>query len=246
MANHAPPRKRRHHRLFRFLLVLVVTPVLIATNLLGTVPDNLLSNGLRQAVSLAFPPEFVVGLNVTLDNYGMPTLPPAPEDGVLVYDDTGIEAAIETPGEATAVSGMTGGPTATVVPPAETASPVPETPTFQAQTPEMDISGTWTYQYSFARHEEYTFEDVVTIVQQGGGYVVTLVTNNFGPVTLVDQYWSGSYLEFCYEIPASTFPYQDDQGATGYIDCLTTLGMEDGYLITIDELDIMRELTRIN
>jgi hypothetical protein len=225
---------------------------MIATNLLGTVPDNPLSSGLRQALSVAFPEEFVDGLNASLDDYGMPTLPSAPE-GVQADDETGIEATSEAPGESTAVSeltseplatnDMTSEPIATAPPSDETASPVPETPTFQEQTPEMDISGTWTYQYNFDGHEEYTFEDVITIEKQASGYVVTSVTDNYGQVTLVDQYWSGSYLEFYYEMPASTFPYETENTYLLYV---KTLGMENGYLIIIDEWDIVYEMTRID
>jgi hypothetical protein len=225
---------------------------LIATNLLGTAPDNPLSSGLRQAMSVAFPEEFVDGLNASLDEYGMPTLPPAPE-GVRADDEIGLEAISEALGEPTATSEMTSeplatsvmtsNPTATVVPPDETASSVLESPTFQEQTPEMDISGTWTYQYNFDGHEEYTFEDVITIEKQGSGYVVTSATDNYGPVTLVDQYWSGSYLEFYYEMPASTFPYERE---TAYLLYVKTLGMENGYLIIIDEWDIVYEMTRID
>jgi hypothetical protein len=241
MANHAVAT-RRHRRPFRYLLVLVATPVLIATNLLGTVPDNPLSSGLRQAMSVAFPEEFVAGLNARLDDYGMPTLPPVPE-GMQADDEIGIEATSEAPGESTAVSEITSEPTASVVPTDETASPVPEAQTFQAQTPEMDISGTWTYQYYFDDHEEYTFEDVIVIEKQGSGYVVTSVTCNYGPVTLLDQYWSGSYLEFYYEMPASTFPYEKEDAYLLYV---KTLGMENGYLIIIDEWDDVYEMTRID
>ncbi len=240
MANPATAT-RRNRRPFRYLLVLVATPVLIATNLLGTAPDNPLSSGLRQAMSVAFPEEFVAGLNASLDDYGMPTLPPAPE-GMQADDEIGLEVTGEAPDESTAVSEITSEPTATVIPPDETASSILESPTFQEQTLEMDISGTWTYQYYFDDHEEYTFEDVITIEKQGSGYVVTSVTCNYGPVTLLDQYWGGSYLEFYYEMPASTFPYATEDAYLLYV---KTLGMENGYLIIIDEWDDVYEMTRI-
>ena len=251
MANPATAT-RRHRRLFRFLLVMVVTPVLIATNLLGSVPDNPLSSELRQDLSLAFPAEFVDGLNLRLDEYSLPTLPPAPEgvppltpaaEGVQADDATGSEATSQVPGESTAVGETAGEPLATLAPAYEPANYVLDEPTFLPETPEMDISGTWTYQYYFNGHEEYIFEDVITIARQGSGYVVTSVTNSYGPVIMVDQYWSGSSLEFYYEMPASTFPYPTDDA---YLLLVKTLGMENGNLIMIDEMGDVYVMTRIN
>jgi len=240
MANPAPPRKRRR-LLFRSLLVLVVTPTLVATNLLGTVPDSPLSTGLRQAVSVALPPEFVAGLNTYLDEYGMPAIPPAPEE-IQADDEIGVEAASEAIGQPTTNGEATSDPLATAIPTAEPVSSVLESQTFQTQTPEMDISGTWTYQYFFNNHEEYTFEDVIVIERQGNDYVVTSVTDNYGPVTLVDQYWNGSYLEFYYEMPVSTFPWETNNNYLLYV---KTLGMNDGRLVIIDEVNDVYEMTRV-
>jgi hypothetical protein len=243
---------RRRHRLFRYVLVLVVTPVLIATNLLGTVSDNPLSSELRRGLSLAFPAAFVDGLNLRLDEYSLPTLPPPPEgrppftfasEAMQGSDEIGIEATSQAPGESAPVSEMTAEPLATIVPADETTAPVPDPQDFVPQTPEMDISGTWTYQYYFTDHEEYIFEDVITITKQGSGYVVTSVTDSYGPVTLVDQYWSGSYLEFYYEMPASTFPYATENSYLLYV---MTLGMNNGNLIMIDEMGDVYVMTRIN
>lgn len=239
MANHAPP-SRRQRRLFRFLLVLVVAPTLIATDLLGTVPDSPISARLRQAVSVALPPEFVEGLNTYMEDYGIPTLPPAPEE-MQPDDEIGVEATSEAVGQPDADGEATSEPLATAIPVDETASSILEADTFQAQTPEMDISGTWTYHYFFDGHEEYTFEDVVVIEKQGSGYAVTSVTCSYGPVALVDQYWNGSYLEFYYEMPASTFPWETDHT---YLLLVKTLGMENGHLVIIDEVGDVYEMTR--
>jgi hypothetical protein len=238
MANHAPPR-RRHRRLFRSLLVLVATPALIATNLLGTMPDNPFSSALRQELSLAFPAEFVDGLNLRLDEYDLPTLPPPPEErpaglaaGILTNQSPAENATPEAATEAAATQ-VASSPAGT---PAVSLSPTPQaTLTFVSTlnptaTPIPDIAGTWRYEYNYEGHEEYMFEDVIVIANQGGGYVVTSVTNNFGPVTLLDQVWNGSYLEFFYEVPASTVPWGDT-----HLMYVKTLRMENGNLIILEE-----------
>lgn len=184
MANQAPPRRRRN-RVLRSLTIVAVTPSLLATNLLGTVPDSPISIELRQAMSVALPEEFVLELNAFLDNYGMPTLP-----------------LQEIPDE---------------------------------------LAGTWLYEYYFEGYEGYMFEDVIVIAKQGDGYVVTSITDNFGPVTLIDQVWDGSYLEFFYEIPASTVPY----GET-YLLYVKPLRFENGDLIIQEEQGLEVAWTRLH
>jgi hypothetical protein len=106
--------------------------------------------------------------------------------------------------------------------------------------PLPEISGTWLYEYYFEGYEEYMFEDVIVITKQGDGYEVTSITDNFGPVTLLDQVWNGSYLEFFYEVPASTVP----SGET-YLMYVKTLRFEDGDLIILEEQGIEWTWTRL-
>lgn len=186
MANQAPMGRKRN-RILRSLMIVAITPSLIATNLLGTVPDNELSTELRREMSVALPEEFVLELNAFLDNYGMPTLP------------------------------------------------LQEPPEIE------DMAGTWLYEYYFEGYEDYAFEDVIVIAKQGDGYVVTSITNNFGPTMLIDQVWDGNYLEFYYEIPASTVPY----GET-YLLYVKPLRFEDGDLIIQEEQGLEAAWTRLN
>ena len=183
MINQARPERKRN-RILRSLMIVAITPSLIATNLLGTVPDSEISTELRRQMSVALPGEFVLELNNFLDNYGMPTLPPQ-------------------------------------------------------EMPEM--AGTWRYEYYFEGYEDYKFEDVIVIAKQGDGYVVTSITDNFGPVTLIDQVWDGSYLEFFYEIPASTVPY----GET-YLLYVKPLRFENGDLIIQEEQGLEVAWTRLH
>lgn len=187
MANQAPPRKKRN-RILRSLMIVAITPSLIATNLLGTAPDSEISTELRRQMSVALPEEFVLELNAFLDNYGMPTLP-------------------------------------------------------LQETPEIneEIAGTWLYEYYFIGYEDYAFEDVIVIAKQGDGYVVTSITNNFGPAMLIEQVWDGNYLEFYYEIPASTVPY----GET-YLLYVKPLRFENGDLIIQEEQGLEVAWTRLN
>ena len=71
--------RRRRRPITQILFVLVVTPALIATNLLGTVPDNPLSAGIRNAVAIMLPTEFNGYLDGLLSKNGLPTLLQAPD-----------------------------------------------------------------------------------------------------------------------------------------------------------------------
>lgn len=62
--------------LFRYLVVLVLVPALLATNLFGTTQDNGLSVRMRHYFSRLLPPASVEALNAGLEGYKLPTLPP--------------------------------------------------------------------------------------------------------------------------------------------------------------------------
>jgi len=61
------------------MFILVLTPALIATNLLGTVPDNALSAGLRSSLVIVIPAEYIDYVDDFLAQYNLPTLSPAIE-----------------------------------------------------------------------------------------------------------------------------------------------------------------------
>lgn len=105
------------------MFILAATPVLIATNFLGTVPDNPLSSGLRNALATMVPNEFKGYLDEFLAKYDLPTLSPASE---IIPDSTETPLPLAT----TTVPPMI---TATLSP---TPSPTPFPPT---ATPTMVV-----------------------------------------------------------------------------------------------------------
>ena len=108
------PTRRKRRPITRMMFVLVATPALIATNFMGTVPDNPLSAGLRNAMVIIVPTEVNGYLDEFLAKYDIPTLSHAPE---ITPENT------ETPLP----------PTPTSIPPTVTATqtptPYPATPT---------------------------------------------------------------------------------------------------------------------
>jgi len=72
------PNREQPRAFSRLLFVLMLTTVMIATNLLGSVPDNPLSAGMRKVLATVFPAEFIAGLNHNLLGYNLPTLPNVP------------------------------------------------------------------------------------------------------------------------------------------------------------------------
>lgn len=187
-------RKKRRHRLSRMLFILVWTTVIIATDVLGTLPNNPISTQMRKAFSIVLPAEFTKGLNKELAGYELPTLPPPPVAEQTNFD---IFAALASAPiiEATEVAEVTSVP-ATVTS-APTALPTPTvflTPTpYAPPATEPNLARTWKVLFG---SDAETF----TVEKQGGNYVITSIVSDFGPAELISQSWDGEKLTWVYDV----------------------------------------------
>ncbi len=187
-------RKKRRHRLSRMLFILVWTTVIIATDVLGTVPNNPISTQMRKAFSIVLPAEFTDGLNQELAGYELPTLPPPPIAEQANLDILAAFASVPIT-EATQVAEVTSFPAiATSVP---TVLPTPTvflTPTPYAP-PAIEPHMARTWQVFFGSDTE-TF----TVEKQGEDYVITSIASDFGPAELISQAWDGEKLTWVYDV----------------------------------------------
>jgi hypothetical protein len=177
-------RKRRalSHKLF----VLLLTPILIATNLLGTLPNNPFSAEMRRYLAWMLPPAFADWLNPQLLGFRLPTLPP-------VSEQSSIPETTPTP-DWTATPSLT--PTLTLTPTftsTPTLTPTP-TPTFNPNP-----AGQWLFSWQYSPQYDTIWEDTIVIEPRGDGFALTSVTDNYlGKVTILSQTWDGNSLDFIY------------------------------------------------
>ena len=187
-------RKKRRHRLSRMLFILTWTTIIIATDVLGTIPNNPISTQMRKAFSIVLPAEFTTGLNEELAGYELPTLPPPPVAEQTNFD---IFAALASAPitEATEVLEATSVPATVTSPP--TALPTPTvflTPTpYAPPAVEPNLARTW--KVLFGSNAE-TF----TVEKQGADYVITSIVSDFGPAKLISQSWNGEKLTWVYDV----------------------------------------------
>ncbi len=187
-------RKKRRHRLSRMLFILTWTTIIIATDVLGTIPNNPISTQMRKAFSIVLPAEFTTGLNEELAGYELPTLPPPPVAEQANFD---IFAALASAPitEATEVLEATSVPATVTSPP--TALPTPTvflTPTpYAPPAVEPNLARTW--KVLFGSNAE-TF----TVEKQGADYVITSIVSDFGPAKLISQSWNGEKLTWVYDV----------------------------------------------
>ena len=187
-------RKKRRHRLSRMLFILTWTTIIIATDVLGTIPNNPISTQMRKAFSIVLPAEFTTGLNEELAGYELPTLPPPPVAEQANFD---IFAALASAPitEATEVLEATSVPATVTSPP--TALPTPTvflTPTpYAPPAVEPNLAKTW--KVLFGSNAE-TF----TVEKQGADYVITSIVSDFGPAKLISQSWNGEKLTWVYDV----------------------------------------------
>ena len=183
-------RKRRplSHRLF----VLLLTPVLIATNLLGALPDNPFSAEMRRYMAWMVPPAWADWLNPQLTVFRLPTLPAVSgESPVPITESTPTLAWTATPSRTPTLT-----PTSTITPtPTLTLTPtITPTPTFNPSP-----AGQWLFSWQYTPQFDTIWEDTIQIEQRGDGFVVTSVTNQYlGQVTIISQQWDGNRLDFVY------------------------------------------------
>ncbi len=194
-----PARKKRPliHRLF----ILVLTPMLIATDLLGTVPNNSFSAELRGYLSLMLPAEFTGWLNQRLTGYDLPTLPVASISQEAFPASPIAELPLSS--TLTAIPSSTLTPTFTLTPTSTATSTRTPTPTI-TPTPTLipNPAGLWLFSWQYPG-KNTTWADSFRIIQRGDNFVVTFVSNSFvGDLTILSQHWDGTSLDFTYQNPA--------------------------------------------
>ncbi|MFN8380393.1 MAG: hypothetical protein U0V02_00545 [Anaerolineales bacterium] len=187
-------RKKRRHRLSQMLFILTWTTVIIATDVLGTIPNNPISIQMRKAFSIVLPAEFTTGLNEELAGYELPTLPPPPVAEQTNFDFLAVLASAPIT-QATEIAEVTSAPaTATNVPTALSTPTVFLTPTpYAPPATEPNLARTW--QVFFGSNAE-TF----TVEKQGEDYVITSIVSDFGPAKLISQSWDGDKLNWVYDV----------------------------------------------
>ena len=204
-------RKKRRTRLSRMLFIFVFTTVVMATDVLGTVPNNSLSAEIRQVFSAALPTEFTGDLNLELEKYELPTLPPplqqAPGNVNIFTVPEGSQENLDVlaklddtfaPNPTVTIASVPTStpPTATVIPPTSVPTIVPGPTAFIAKESKLDMARTWTLYDAQGEQIDKTF----TIEKQGDAYVVTEVTSPLGFVELIDQSWDGEKLTWKYNV----------------------------------------------
>jgi hypothetical protein len=186
-------RKKRPfiHRLFVLLLI----PILIATDLLGTVPNSAFSSEVRRYVALMLPAEFVDWLNPQLAGVRLPTLPPAPDDSASPEQE--VTPTLEWTSTPTLTPTLTLTFTLTFTPTFTPTPTITPTPTFVPNP-----AGQWLFSWQYTPQFDTIWVDTIQIVQRGDGFVLTSVTDNYlGPVTIISQNWDGNSLDFIYRNP---------------------------------------------
>ncbi|HEU0294926.1 MAG TPA: hypothetical protein VFR47_19445 [Anaerolineales bacterium] len=188
---------RKKRPLFYRLFILVLTTILIATDLLGTVPNSPFSAELRQYLALMLPAEFTGWLNQELTGYSLPTLPAALPGVTSESNNSGLPATLIPP---TATSTLTLIPILTLTP---TFTPTPThtpTPTI-TPTPTLlpNPAGTWTFNWQYSDQFDTIWHDTFRIVQKGDNFLVTFISDPYlGDLEIRSQHWDGSSLDFTY------------------------------------------------
>jgi hypothetical protein len=182
------------------LFILVWTTIIIATDVLGTVPNNSISAEMRKAFSIVLPAEFANGLNQELAGYELPTLPPPPiadRENVDIFSalaSAPLTEVTEVPTVTSIPATIPALPTSTSVPTALPAPTIVLTPTpYAPPATEPHLARQW--QLYFESGTE-TFN----VEKQGESYVVTSVTSDFGPAKLLSQSWDGEKLSWAYDV----------------------------------------------
>ena len=190
MVVHAARKKRPlSHKLIIFFL----TPILIATNLLGTVPDNPFSTGMRQYMALMLPAEFAGWLNRELTGFSLPTLPPVSASAADLSASPSAVTLIPRTSTITLTPTLTLTPTVTFTPTLTSTPTVTPTPTLIPNP-----AGIWTFNWE---HPDFNtvWPDTFRIVQRGDGFVVTFISDLYlGDLQILSQSWDGTSLDFTY------------------------------------------------
>ena len=191
-ARHARKKRPLIHRLF----ILILTPILLATNLLGTVRPNPLSADLRQYIAVMLPVSFADWLNLQLQGFSLPTLPPAAAQPVE------IAASLTTPElpspALTVTSTLTS--TLTLTPTLTLTATQTSTPTITPTATLIPLqAGTWTFSWQYSPQYNTVWQDTFRIVQRGDRFLVTFVSDNYlGNLPVLSQNWDGKSLDFTY------------------------------------------------
>ena len=225
--------------------MMTFTTVLVATNVMGSLPDNPLSFGLRQAAANALPEPFSKGLNQTLMDAGLPTLPAPQVQEAAVFEvlDVWDPVIAATDPDLVPATAPSAAPQVTPVPtsvPAPTAvrTQRPATTDLLLEKLDSGMAGIWAMDFDVGT-------DYYTIEAQGDGYVVTFIEQAGVDFTPVDsQSWDGVALTFVYSYPT-------DNGATivtiqilsydaKFMYGTYRLDYEDGTSLDGDDLQIYR------
>ncbi len=185
---------RQKRRFIHQLFILILTPLLIATNLLGTVPPNPLSTELRQYMAWMVPVKFSGELNLQLQGFGLPTLPP------VAVQPVEIPASPTTVGLPSPTQTVTLTQTLTLTP-TSTLTPTPtSTPTITPTATLIPMqAGTWTFSWQYSPQYNTVWQDTFRIVQRGDRFLVTFVSDNYlGTLPILSQSWDGTSLAFTY------------------------------------------------
>jgi len=205
---HAARKKRPlSHKLIIFFL----TPILIATNLLGTVPDNPFSTGLRQYMALMLPAEFAGWLNRELMGFSLPTLPPVLASAANLSASPSAVTLIPRTSTVTLTPTLTLTPTVTFTPTLTSTPTVTPTPTL---TP--NPAGIWLFSWQYNIQFNTIWKDTIEITQRGNDFVVTSISDNYlGDLPVIEQSWDGNSLDFTYR-----------NWATGAVVHIRTVGID--------------------
>ena len=208
MAVYAARKKRP---LFHKLIVFFLTPILIATNLLGTVPNNPFSTGLRQYIALMLPAEFAGWLNRELTGFSLPTLPPVSVSAANLSASPSAVTLIPPTSTVTFTPTLTLTPTITFTPTQTPTATITPTPTFISNP-----AGKWLFSWQYNKQFNTIWDDTIEIAQRGNDFVVTSISNNYlGNLPVIEQSWDGNSLDFTYR-----------NWATGAIVHIRTLGID--------------------
>jgi hypothetical protein len=195
-------KRKKRRRLLRTFNVLVLMALLIATNMFGTVPNNALSTGMREALLVALPAEFTEGLNQELEKYELPALS-APTEVTQAAFEPFVQpsGAIEPTPTVVFTSVPVDTPIPTVSAPPTRVPTIPPTPAqFVARESQLSMARTWNLWYPDDVDPDKYYRDVFEIEKQGDVYALASATSADRSIKLVDQSWDGDKLTWKYNV----------------------------------------------
>jgi hypothetical protein len=194
-------KKRRRRRLGTFN-VLVLMALLTATNMFGTVPNNALSTGMREALFVALPPEFASDLNRELEKYELPTLS-TPMKATQAAFDPLIQpsGSVESFPTVAFTSVPVDTPIPTVsAPPTRVSTILPTPEQFVARESLISMARSWNLSLPDDVDPNKFYTDTFVIQRQGEVYEVISAASADRSIKLVDQSWNGDKLTWKYNV----------------------------------------------